>query len=226
MTDGAQLPSIERLCEDYGVSKTVVREVMVALERDGLIVRRQGLGTFVVKDSGFVHTGIEYLRGLTKIISSSGKIPELMHDTHQVVKASEDLAAKLEMSPGEDLVLTQRVYAANGTPAIYARTFIASQRIPGGTQTLVNSLNSEKSKELTLFELLEENFKDPIKYAIAEIETAIVDKKLSELLKIEAGAPIVLLREVHRDMNNVPMLYSEDFINTRVFKIHVLRKKI
>lgn len=226
MSDGTQLPSIDKLCEDYGASKTVIREVITALEKDGLVVRRQGLGTFVVKDSGLVHTGIEYLRGLTRIISSSGKTPDLVHDAYRVVEADEELATRLETEMGQHLVLTERVYAADGVPAIFARTFIASERVPGGTQALVRTLGSSKAKELTLFDLMEENFKEPIRYAIAEIESTLVDRELSRLLQIEKRSSIVLLKEVHRDMNNIPMLYSEDFINTAVFRIHVLRKKI
>jgi len=226
MTDGTRLPSIEKLCDIYGASKTVIREVMAALERDGLVVRRQGLGTFVVKDNGCVHTGIEYLRGLTKIISTSGKVPSLIYDVCKVVQASDTVASKLEMSTGNNLVLVERTYAADGIPTIFARTYIASERVPGGTENLIAMFNLKKSKVFTLFDLLEEVFKDPIKYAIAEIESAIVDNKLSRLLKMEEGKSVVLLKEVHRDMKNVPMLYSEDFINTAVFKIHVLRKRI
>ncbi len=226
MTDGTQLPSIEKLCETFGASKTVLREVMAALEKEGMVVRRQGLGTFVVKDSSLIHTDIGYLRGLTKIISSSGKTPSLIHDSFRVVDSDSDVADKLELSVSEKLVVSERVYAADSVPAIFARTYIASTRIPGGPDKVTAVLRSPKSKELTLFDLLEEIFKDPIKYALAEIEAEQIDKNLSGLLKMMEGSPVVVMKEVHRDVMNIPMLYSEDYINTDVFRIHVIRKKI
>jgi GntR family transcriptional regulator, galactonate operon transcriptional repressor len=44
---GRSLPTEPALCEAYGVSRTVVREAMKALEANGLVEVRQGLGTTV-----------------------------------------------------------------------------------------------------------------------------------------------------------------------------------
>ena len=44
---GAPLPSFRRLAEDLLVSVITVKRAYEDLERDGIIVRRQGLGTFV-----------------------------------------------------------------------------------------------------------------------------------------------------------------------------------
>jgi GntR family transcriptional regulator len=83
-----------------------------------------------------------------------------------------------------------------------------------------------ESKKMTLFDILESNFKDPIRYAIAEIESTVVDDTLARLLKVEKGKSLVVMKEVHRDISNIPLLYSIDYINTSVFRIQVLRKKI
>jgi GntR family transcriptional regulator len=53
-----------------------------------------------------------------------------------------------------------------------------------------------------------------------------VDDTLARLLKVEKGKSLVVMKEVHRDINNIPLLYSIDYINTSVFRIQVLRKKI
>lgn len=44
---GAPLPSVRRLAEDALVSVITVKRAYEELERDGIIYRRQGLGTFV-----------------------------------------------------------------------------------------------------------------------------------------------------------------------------------
>ncbi|GGO32219.1 GntR family transcriptional regulator [Gemmobacter aquaticus] len=45
---GDRLPSEARLTQDFGVSRTVVREAIAALRSDGLVEPRQGAGVFVL----------------------------------------------------------------------------------------------------------------------------------------------------------------------------------
>ncbi|WP_173512468.1 FadR/GntR family transcriptional regulator [Sinorhizobium psoraleae] len=47
MAEGAKLPSEARICRDFQVSRPVVREALMRLQADGLVVSRQGIGTFV-----------------------------------------------------------------------------------------------------------------------------------------------------------------------------------
>ncbi|WP_260986271.1 FadR/GntR family transcriptional regulator [Bordetella genomosp. 13] len=44
---GDKLPSEHEICEKYGVSRPVVREALLRLRADGLVMAHQGLGTFV-----------------------------------------------------------------------------------------------------------------------------------------------------------------------------------
>jgi len=226
MNDGMQLDSIENLCKKYSASRTLIREVLAALEKEGLIVRRQGLGTFVTKEMGHVHTGIEYLRFLDKIISTSGKTAALAFDRHELLLSDDEIASRLEIPKGEKVVLVERLYTANDIPAIFAKTYIASERIKGGSEKLIDHLNETAAKDLVVFDILETMYNESIKYAFAEIESALVQKGLSSLMKMSVGDSITVMKEVHRSTNDIPMLYSEDYINTKVFKIHIIRKKI
>ncbi len=51
LQDGDQLPNERRLAEEFGVSRTVIREAMKTLVNDGLVEVRTGQGTFVVDDT-------------------------------------------------------------------------------------------------------------------------------------------------------------------------------
>lgn len=63
ITPGERLPSEARLCEEFGVSRTVVREAIAALRADGLVEARQGAGVFVLAaspDHGLPFADIDY----------------------------------------------------------------------------------------------------------------------------------------------------------------------
>lgn len=48
---GDRLPSESRLTQDFGVSRTVVREAIAALRADGIVEPKQGAGVFVLPPS-------------------------------------------------------------------------------------------------------------------------------------------------------------------------------
>lgn len=48
LTAGNRLPTELKLCEMFGVSRTVVREAIAQLRNEGLVESRQGVGAFVV----------------------------------------------------------------------------------------------------------------------------------------------------------------------------------
>jgi DNA-binding FadR family transcriptional regulator len=54
LSAGAQLPSELTLCEIFGVSRITMREAVKSLEEKGLVLARQGSGTTVTKEDGWV----------------------------------------------------------------------------------------------------------------------------------------------------------------------------
>ena len=52
LTPGEALPSFRQLAEEMLVSVITVKRAYEELERDGIIYRRQGLGTFVAEGGG------------------------------------------------------------------------------------------------------------------------------------------------------------------------------
>lgn len=64
---GGKLPSEPALCREFGVSRPVVREALARLRAEGLIVSRQGAGTFVQQISGPPLRGFPPVKNLKDI---------------------------------------------------------------------------------------------------------------------------------------------------------------
>ena len=90
---GAMLPSFRTLAEDLLVSVITVKRAYEELEREGIIYRRQGLGTFVA-DHGHdrsreakLNTAQELFREAAREAAEAGLKPaEILELAHKVIK--------------------------------------------------------------------------------------------------------------------------------------------
>ncbi len=113
---GDQLPPEPQLARQLGVSRPTLREVLRTFAERGLVVRRQGVGTFVASRMPVLETGLEVLESLERMASRLGLTTEMTRLT-----VEERLATALELerlgrgAPTEVLVVS-RVIAVEGTP--------------------------------------------------------------------------------------------------------------
>jgi len=69
---GLRLPSENGLAEEFGVSRATIRTVLAKLSVEGLILRRQGDGTYVNERILEVNTHLGGLWDFSRLIESSG----------------------------------------------------------------------------------------------------------------------------------------------------------
>jgi GntR family transcriptional regulator len=90
---GAPLPSFRQLAEDLLVSVITVKRAYEDLEREGIVYRRQGLGTFVA-DLGHdrsreakLNTAQEWFRAAAREAAEAGlKPPEILELAQKIIK--------------------------------------------------------------------------------------------------------------------------------------------
>lgn len=89
---GDQLPNERALAEQYGVSRTVIREAMKTLANTGLIEVRTGQGTFVVDDTaGALKNSIQTLM---RVGSDENRLRELVELRELLEPGVAELAAR------------------------------------------------------------------------------------------------------------------------------------
>src|SRR5919108_4439174 len=108
---GARLPSEPDLAAELGVSRATLREALRALEDEGLLRRRQGSGTFVA-DHPRMANSLDVNFGVTEAIRAAGMTPGIARARHWVEPAAAGEAALLELEPGQDVLVIERVRTA------------------------------------------------------------------------------------------------------------------
>ncbi|WP_066057723.1 GntR family transcriptional regulator [Robertmurraya korlensis] len=212
---GERLPSETDFAKQLHVSRTTLREALRILEEENIITRKHGIGTFVNKKP-VISGGIEELFSVTNLIEREGKTPgtELLFSGY--VEPQEEEINELKLKKNEMVLLVKRVRTANEMPLVYCIDKIPAHLFPGGYQ-----LNDE-----SLFDFLEEEANVTITYAKAFIETMGYHEEISDILKCESGTPLLILKQVHYDSNDEPVLYSINFFRADQISFNVFRKRI
>ncbi len=126
---GERLPSEADLIAAYGVSRITVRQAFDLLVNDGLVYRRRGSGTYVTVPL------IEH--GLNRIISFSEDMQRRgLHPSTEVIAAclepaTDDIAARLDIEPGTELAVLERLRLADGEPMSVERSHLVHHQCHG-----------------------------------------------------------------------------------------------
>jgi GntR family transcriptional regulator len=115
----SRLPSEPELARRMGVSRATLREAMRSFEGQGLIRRRQGVGTFVMATVPVLDSGLEVLESI-ETLAQRTNLPVNMGELQvQQVEADEDHAAALNVPVGTQLTRVARVIYTENRPIAY-----------------------------------------------------------------------------------------------------------
>ena len=123
---GEKLPAEPELARQLGVSRATLREAMRAFEGQGIIRRRQGVGTFVVGRSPVIETGLEVLESIEHLSHRIGLEVSIGNLHICTVQACVDEADALGIPLQSELVQIRRVILAGNRPSRSRHPRIAS----------------------------------------------------------------------------------------------------
>jgi len=112
----SRLPSEPDLAKTLGVSRATLREAMRSFEGQGMIRRRQGVGTFVVAKVPFIETGLEVLESIETLAQRTGLPVKMGALQVRQVAAGEDEATVLNVPVGAPLTRVTRVIYTDSRP--------------------------------------------------------------------------------------------------------------
>lgn len=118
---GSLLGNEIHLADELGVSRPTIRRAIEHLVNNGLLVRRRGVGTQVVRAR--VRRPLE-LTSLYEDLNDAGKSPQTEVISIDTVPASAEVAEELRLAPGTLVTAIERLRFANEEPIALMKNYL------------------------------------------------------------------------------------------------------
>lgn len=180
---GSLLPSEAELCVRHGVSRHTVREATRVLQEQGLVARRQGLGT-----------RIQSVRAPTRYVLAMDAIPDLWEYVkntdlkvvrRKLIKAK-DALTPLPGEPGASWRLLEAVrFVKSGEPIAWKQVYIDAQ---------YDAVTAEIGKRtVPIYSLVEQRYGVKTQTVRQEISAVAIPAEAAKALKVRQGSSALTL---------------------------------
>ncbi len=124
-----QIPSEENLADEFGTSRLTVRRALRELQTDGVLVRIQGRGTFVIGPR--MQCAIFNLPDITEEVSLSGGAHSCRVLQHAILGRDHPGRNMLQLPPDEVVFHSRLLHLEDGTPIQLEDRYVNSSEAPG-----------------------------------------------------------------------------------------------
>jgi len=213
---GEKLPSEPKLAKILGVSRATLREAMRTFEGQGVIRRRQGVGTFVVGPIQVIETGLEVLESIETLAEKIGLDVKMGDLEIQRIGADEYYAKNLNVELLTPLIKISRVINAENRPVAYL------------VDVLPESIFSQEDLEAgftgSVLDRLIESKKIDLSISKTVIQAEAASSNIARALQIQRG-DVLLLFSAHLYSTDGNIIdYSFSYFLPGYFRFQVVRR--
>jgi GntR family transcriptional regulator len=213
---GERLVTEPELARQLGVSRATLREAMRTFETQGLLRRRQGSGTFVVRPPNVIQTGLEVLESIETIAKRTNLKVEMGELKVSCRAATQEEAEALSLEPGAPVVHLSRIIVTEGRPAAFLVDILPEDVLP--PEELEAGFNG------SVLDLLLKRGKPELINSRTDINAVPATSEVARALGIQRGD--VLLRFVASLYSASGRIvdYSYSYFLPGYFRFHVVRR--
>ncbi len=198
---GEGLPSEAELSERYGVSRPTLRQATQDLIRDGLLVVRRGVGTFVAQPK--VRQQLGSVLGFTDKMTNQGRHAStrvLERSLHRATELDAAVASELQLAAGATVLRVVRLRLADDIPVMVETMHISTDRFPG-----IQDLDLETS---SLYQALRERYGVQIVQLREALEPVLLNQTDAKLLETQKGSPSIQATITSFDVKGQPIEHT------------------
>ncbi len=210
-----QLPSENQLGTRFGVSRITVRRALQTLEGEGLIYRKQGLGSFV-KDNR-IHHGLVRLTDFVEDMEAAGLTPQSIVLHQGMESAGVRVAEALGVAEGAPVYRVDRLRKGDGDPLAFDRTWL-----PPFYAHLIEKHDLRTS---SIYSILENHYDISVFRGRFRIESVNAPNDVAQHLDVPWGRALMLIERTSFTEANQCFYYQQRFYRSdRVaYELELLR---
>ena len=181
---GDPVASERDLAKFHQVSLMTARHALATLEREGIVERRRGIGTFVAAPKIHFNKLMSYTEQMASRSLTAGSqilFAKVIHD-------EQEIAARLALPPNAGIIKLERLRLASDEPFALETCYFSSTEFPN---LLSTTLNRE-----SLFKILEREYQVELGYADEEVDATAADARTAELLSVPRGEALMRIRQL------------------------------
>ncbi len=213
---GGRLPSEPKLAKQLGVSRATLREAMRIFETQGVIHRRQGVGTFVIPPSQVMETGLEVLESIITQAERKRLDIDVGPYTIKERKATEKEAKYLGIQPGDDVLEVAWVMETPDRPVAYLVDVLP--------QGILNPKNTRLQFSGSVLDLLMQKRELALTTSRTEIGAVAAPGEIARSLGIQRGDVVLFFEATLFAGDGRVVDYSHSYYLPGYFKFHVVRR--
>ena len=212
---GNRIPSESELSDELGVSRATVRTVLAKLAVNGLIIRKQGDGTYVNARVQEVSAHAGNLWDLVRLIENNGSKASIQPLLISEKDASEKEAQVLALEMGEPLVQFKRLFLADQRPVILANNVVPLSffRVP----------LEQIDGQLHFREILHQYCHQEIGFVITDIHSALAADEVRQVLKNQSALTVLELHMAFYSRNNQPLAVGLNYFDDSALRLSLVQ---
>jgi GntR family transcriptional regulator len=208
---GDPVASERELARTHKVSLMTARHALAGLEREGVVERRRGAGTFVTAPK--IH--FNKLMSYTEHMSSRGLSPRSRVLVAKIIDSEPEVAARLGLPPTERLVKIERLRLTADEPFALETCYLPAAEYSG--------LASAPLGRTSLFGTLERDYDVELAYADEEVNATAAEPNVAELLGVPRAASVLRIRQVIYSTNGKATIYAVGFYRSERHTLFIRR---
>lgn len=211
---GDQIPTEIQLSELYQVSRITVRRTIEELCAQGVLVKRQGKGTFVEAPRIYRKIENDNNMSFSAACRANGRRPSSHIISCTVMDAENWQSEFLKLEDDRKLYHIERVLSADDLPIIYEHIYVPVSRVP--------DLQVDRLEDGSFTRMLSEEYHvQESEKGRSTVEVRLIPKEVSEYLKMNVGEPVMILTSYINDKDERPLYISYEIIAGGRYRISI-----